>query len=152
MIVYRIAREQYAEDLTGTGARLHGGRWNSKGIALLYTAENRALAAMELAVRIDLNDLPMDLMLVSIRLPEGSVPEEVSPFQGWDQHPPGIETQLYGSAFVSRGEDLAMRAPSVVVRGEYNVLINPAHQDFGKVIIEDIVPFFFDERFSPGIE
>ena len=151
MIVYRIAREQYAEDLSGTGARLHGGRWNSKGIALLYTAENRALAAMELAVRIDLNDLPMDLMLVTIKLPERSVPEEVPLFQGWDQHPPGIKTQLYGSTFVSRCEGLSMRAPSVVVRGEYNVLINPAHQDFGGVIIENIEPFFFDERLSPEI-
>ena len=152
MIVYRIARERYADDLSGTGARMYGGRWNSKGIALLYTAESRALAAMELAVHIDLNDLPMDLMLISIRLPESAAPQDVSTFEGWDQHPPGFETQVCGTHFVVEREYLSMRVPSVVVKGEYNILINPEHPDFREVVIEDIEPFFFDERLSTDVQ
>lgn len=50
-VVYRLAQEKYASDLFGTGARLYGGRWNSPGLGVLYTAGSRALAAMELAVR-----------------------------------------------------------------------------------------------------
>ena len=150
MIVYRLARERYAEDLSGTGARLYGGRWNSKGVALLYTAESRALAAMELAVRIDLNDLPVDLMLVSIRLPPEATMQKVSPFEGWNQHPPGMKTQLCGTLFASDKKDLLMQVPSVVVKGDYNILVNPEHPHFKNVAIEKLVPFFFDERLSSG--
>ncbi|MEQ9438475.1 MAG: RES family NAD+ phosphorylase [Cyclobacteriaceae bacterium] len=150
MIVYRIARQRYARDLSGTGARLYGGRWNGKGVALLYTAESRALAAMELAVRMDVNDLPRDLMLISIGLPPQATLQQVDPFQGWDQHPAGAETQQRGNTFVTQGNDLLMRVPSVVIKGDYHILVNPQHPQFHQVNIEDVVPFFFDERLSSG--
>ena len=140
MMVYRIARQRYARDLSGTGARLYGGRWNGKGVPLLYTAESRALAAMELAVRIDLNDLPLDLMLISIWLPQHATLQQVDPFDGWDQHPAGAGTQQCGNAFVTQGKDLLMRVPSVVIKGDYNILVNPQHPQFDQVIIKDVVP------------
>ncbi|MDH3556285.1 MAG: RES family NAD+ phosphorylase, partial [Deltaproteobacteria bacterium] len=43
MVVYRIAKEKYIRDLAGTGARLSGGRWNNKGVGILYASESRAL-------------------------------------------------------------------------------------------------------------
>ena len=150
MMVYRIARERYAGDLSGTGARLFGGRWNRKGVALLYTAESRALAAVELALRIDLNDIPGDLMLMSIKLPPEATVNEISLFDGWDQHPAGPDTQQLGDSFVVQGKDLLLRVPSVVIKGDCNILVNPEHPQFEEVFIEEIVPFFFDERLSSG--
>ena len=150
MIVYRIARQRYAQDLSGTGARLYGGRWNSKGVALLYTAESRALAAMELAVHIDLSDLPDDLQLITLELPTEAEVYQALLVDNWDQHPPDPRTMIIGDTFVSDGKQLVMQVPSVVVRGEYNYLINPAHEQFNRIKIADVSPFFFDERFSSG--
>jgi len=52
VIVYRIAKTRYIYDLTGAGARLYGGRWNQKGIGMIYTSENRSLASLEFLVHI----------------------------------------------------------------------------------------------------
>ena len=40
---FRVTRRPFA-DLSGEGARLVGGRWNSPGRAALYLAESRAMA------------------------------------------------------------------------------------------------------------
>ena len=150
MIVYRIARQRYTQDLSGTGARLYGGRWNSKGVALLYTAESRALAAMELAVHTDLNDLPDDLQLITLKLPPEAEVYQISLVENWNQHPPNLQTKLLGDSFVRDGKALVMKAPSVVVRGDCNYLLNPAHKQSSRVKIVDVSPFFFDERLSSG--
>ncbi|NIR50304.1 RES family NAD+ phosphorylase [candidate division KSB1 bacterium] len=63
MKVYRIARSAYIEDLSGTGARLYGGRWNHKGTSIVYTSKNRALATVEYLVHVSLAILPTDLSL-----------------------------------------------------------------------------------------
>ena len=44
MIIYRLTTEMYKNDLSGTGAKLFGGRWNSVGLPVLYTTENISLA------------------------------------------------------------------------------------------------------------
>lgn len=151
MRVYRIARQRYASDLSGTGARLYGGRWNPKGIALVYTAESRALAAMELAVRIDLNDLPEDLCVITLDVPDTVTVEGVEQVDQWDRHPPDpLASVLQGQRFVERGDALVLRVPSVVVRGDINYLLNPLHEDFQQVHRVETVPFFFDERLSHG--
>src|SRR5699024_12459459 len=50
MQLYRLAKEEYIRDLSGTGARLYGGRWNKKGMPMLYTSEHRSMALLELFV------------------------------------------------------------------------------------------------------
>jgi len=52
MTVYRIAKTKHIRNLSGTGARMHGGRWNRKGIGILYTSESRALATVEYLVHV----------------------------------------------------------------------------------------------------
>ena len=70
-IVYRIAMQRYVSDLSGFGARITGGRWNHKGIALIYTSENRSLATVETLVHVDLATLPKDLYIASLEIPQG---------------------------------------------------------------------------------
>src|SRR6202008_2059462 len=47
MIVYRVTLARHAGDLTGEGARLHGGRWNPPGIPVIYASLSVALASIE---------------------------------------------------------------------------------------------------------
>ena len=77
MIVFRIERRKYlSATLMGIGASKSSGfRWNSLHNRMVYTAESRALATLEVAVHLDLNeDLPSDRMMVEI-----DIPDEVKP-------------------------------------------------------------------------
>ena len=56
MIVYRLSRTRWADDLTGEGSRLHGGRWNHPGTPCIYTSESRALAILEYTVNVNVDD------------------------------------------------------------------------------------------------
>lgn len=148
MIVYRLTSSRYARDLSGRGAEIAGGRWNSKGTALIYTSESRALCMLEVAVHLPLGNLPLDYFLVGIELPEASWPSiSVKSLENsWKDWPPsGITCQL-GDTFVKEGKHLAFRVPSVLVPDEYNVLINPKHPDMSTVKIISTEPFTFDSR------
>jgi RES domain-containing protein len=65
--VWRICRRPFA-DLSGDGARLYGGRWNTPGRPLIYAAETAALTVLEVRVHLDLDwdMLPDDYVLVAI--------------------------------------------------------------------------------------
>jgi RES domain-containing protein len=153
MNVYRITRAKYQHDLMGTGARLNGGRWNPIGISLLYTADSRALAAMELAIRMDLGDLMDDLVILKINLSLGrrkkllqEINSEDLP-QGWDAYPNKEEAHPVGKQFCEDGKYIALKVPSPYIQGDYNYLINSYHPLFQKnVKTTDIKPFSFDQK------
>jgi len=50
MEVFRLSRAKYADQLSGYGAALKGARWNSRGVEMIYAAENRSLAMAEVLV------------------------------------------------------------------------------------------------------
>ena len=62
--IVRAARVNSA--FTGEGARIYGGRWNSRGTAVIYVSEHESLAALELLVH--LTPLPPDDRYLSFRL------------------------------------------------------------------------------------
>ncbi len=149
MIVYRLSKKKYCEDLSGKGAELIGRRWNSKGVAMLYTAESRALCVLEIAVHMPLGLLPDDFFMITIELPENALITQISTKvlpHDWNNFPNGTATQEIGNQFVSENKFLAMKVPSAAVQGDNNVLINPRHPMFGKVKIKEISPFTFDDR------
>ena len=149
MIVYRLSKSKYASDLSGKGAEKIGGRWNSKGTALVYTSESRALCTTEIAVHTPLGNLPLDYQLIAIEIPDDIQIKEIAKAelpQYWNTIPYSPATQKTGDIFVVEGKFLVLKVPSVVVPGDYNYLLNPAHREFHKVKIESIEPFNFDER------
>ncbi|MCO6475374.1 MAG: RES family NAD+ phosphorylase [Phaeodactylibacter sp.] len=149
MKVYRISKAQYANDLSGTGARLYGGRWNPKGIAILYTAESRALAALELLVRLDPNLLPDNLKLITIEIP-GDLPVEVLSKEALPRnrknYPAPSELAKLGEKWVLSQKTLALKVPSVIIPEEFNVLINPLQTNFNQARIIEIEDFSIDGR------
>lgn len=149
MIVYRLSKSLFSNNLTGKGAEKTGGRWNSKGTALLYTGESRALCTAEAAVHIPLGSIPEDYVMISIEIPDGLPVEEIlkeNLEMGWNSFPHSHTTQKLGDEFVSRNQALVLKVPSAVVQGDYNYLLNPAHSDFNRVKVVEIVPFSFDQR------
>ena len=149
MIVYRLSKQQYRNDLSGKGAWLAGGRWNSKGTALLYTGQSRALCMTEVAVHMPYGAIPGDYFLVSIDIPTDSMLEiapEALP-EDWAGFPHAASTQQIGDDFVRAGEYLVLKVPSATVPGDFNYLINPLHDlSYQVKIAAPPVPFGFDKR------
>ena len=74
MRLWRLCRRPHA-DLSGDGARMFGGRWNSPGRAMVYLAEHPALAALEVRVHLDLpfELLPEDYVLMRVGIADRRV-------------------------------------------------------------------------------
>ena len=149
MKFFRIAKAEHIGDLTGEGARFSGGRWNEKGISVIYASESLALAALEYLVHLPLILAPPDLKYRSINVPDNTkikkLPAASLPAE-WDAMPFQDETVRIGSEWARAARTLVLRVPSVVVPGEYNFIINPRHNDFRKIRASGPMPFTFDER------
>ncbi|GEO07988.1 RES family NAD+ phosphorylase [Segetibacter aerophilus] len=151
MIVYRLSKGKYHRDLSGKGAELYGGRWNSKGTALLYTSQSRALAFAEISMHIPLGIIPKDYFLISIQIPDtADILElvEADMPTDWRSNPHSDSTQKIGDQFAAGLKYLALRVPSAVVPGDSNYLINPLHAAINEVTITEVEPFEFDSRFA----
>ncbi|MCC5930584.1 MAG: RES family NAD+ phosphorylase [Cyclobacteriaceae bacterium] len=156
MRVFRIEREKYlTHTLKGVGAALNDGyRWNSLHTYLVYTAESRALAMLEISVHLDFSeDLPTDRYYVEIDIPKDitimELPIEQLP-EDWDSRPPIPETQYIGDDFVYKKEAPVLKVPSSIVPPEYNYLINPNHPDSAKIKVISTQRLQFDSRFKQG--
>jgi RES domain-containing protein len=149
MLIWRICREPFAaEAFSGEGARRFGGRWNSRGVPMVYASSSLALAAIELFVHLEPSQAPDDLVYIAAALPEGeparTLTEAELPPEWWAD-PTGAARAL-GNAWVRSGDSLAMRVPSVPIRPEWNVLVNPLHPRMAEVVVEPPKPFVFDAR------
>jgi RES domain-containing protein len=149
MHAFRLARQPYANSLSGRGAALKGGRWNSAGIEMIYTAQNRALAMAEVAVHFTLATLPEDYMMVTVDIPDHLSEQEVpvsSLPANWNVFPPLLTTQAIGDRFIQENKYTSLVVPSAVVKGEFNWLLNPNHAGFKEIRILSVEPFPFDQR------
>lgn len=139
MDAWRLCRRPFA-DLSGEGARLYGGRWNRRGLAVVYLAENPALAALEVLVHLDLPPelVPNDYVLMRAELPfratDAVIASDTSPIALGNDWLLGRETPL-------------LRVPSVLVPHSHNYLLNPIHRTSARARIVSVEPFAFDSRF-----
>ncbi|MBP4138572.1 RES family NAD+ phosphorylase [Flavobacterium geliluteum] len=154
MIVFRIEREKYlSTTLKGIGASMSEGyRWNSLNTRMVYTAESRALATLEVSVHLDLSeDLPIDRFYVEIEIPDEILIQEVNledlP-EDWNAKPPIATTQMIGDDFIDYNESAVLKVPSSIVPEEFNYLINPNHPDASKIKVLSTRKMIFDSRFK----
>ncbi len=154
MRVFRIEREKYlTTSLSGIGAaRTEGFRWNSLNTYLVYSAESRALATLEVSVHLDFNeDLPTDRFYVEIDIPDEIEIVELSIEQlpeNWDSKPPILEKQFIGDDFAEQNNAAVLKVPSSIVPPEFNYLINPMHPDSSKIKVVSTQRLQFDSRFK----
>lgn len=149
MIVYRLASGSHKNDISGTGARFFGGRWNSRGMQMLYTSSSIALCTVEIAVRTPLQTLPKNYFLLKIYIPDEMAVYQLTNSllpENWDVMPHGDATQKLGDYFLKKMDYLVMKAPSACVKGDFNYLVNPFHPEFDKLKILETQVFEFDSR------
>ena len=149
MRFWRICRRRYvAKAASGEGARLYGGRWNSRGVRVVYASTSLALAAVETFVNLEPNLRPKDLVSI-----EGDIPDALEIARvdlkalpaNW--HETRDESlRRVGDNWIRAGRTAALLVPSAAIRGEWNVLLNPAHRDFSKIKFREPAPFKFDVR------
>lgn len=147
MKVYRISKCQYINDLSGTGAALYGGRWNSKGTYILYTAASPSLALLETVVHMT-GIAAASFCILCISLPDAAIDEialEDLP-NSWQSNPPDENLKSFGDEFIRKGTSLGLKLPSVIMPEEFNVLLNPHHQDMKKLKIEYVKQLPLDKR------
>jgi RES domain-containing protein len=149
MRIWRICRAPYAaEAFSGDGARRFGGRWNSHGVPMVYCSSSLALAAIELFVHLEPNLQPDDLVSIAATLPPGEPAQTLDPAklppEWWtDDYEP---LRALGDSWIREKTSLAMMVPSVPIRAEWNVLVNPLHPRISELRIEPAPPFIFDAR------
>ncbi len=149
MEIYRITRSRYAGSAyAGLGGRTRSGRWHGRGPSITYASESRALAALEILVNLDPEDLPEDLVIVPADLPEAccvEIQRKDLP-RNWRQSPSPDSTQKLGSEWLKAGDTLAMVLPSAVIPEERNIVLNPEHPDFALLRIGKPESFTLDPR------
>ena len=146
---WRIVRAARAKSaFTGEGARIYGGRWNSRGTAVIYVSEHESLAALELLVH--LMPFPPHDRYLSFQLEwEDKLTEHFSPKNlppNWNAEPPDFETMQIGDEWARAEKSVALAVPSVLSASEMNFLLNPRHADFKKIKISEPIAYRFDSR------
>ncbi|HYM94428.1 MAG TPA: RES family NAD+ phosphorylase [Chitinophagaceae bacterium] len=155
MDLFRITQGKFAEDLSGNGARLYGGRWNSEGLFALYTSFSRALALLETLAHTPAKMLnEKEYMLITLSIPDTIKLEELDREKltaGWDAPDTRPLTKNLGDQFLRQKKSLLLAVPSVLMPEENNFLINPVHKDMRKVKLVHKRKIYFDTRVKGGL-
>lgn len=149
MILYRCSLRKWASDLSGTGSYLHGGRWNTPGTRMIYTAENNVLAAFEVALRIPLEQISKNYVMIPIEVPDDA--EIYSPRLPRNWFTDVELTQKIGDTFAKNDKHLLMKVPSALISDSYNYLINPGHPLIRKVRTKEPRTILLDKRLAEMI-
>ncbi len=151
--VWRLAPPAFAHLLEGEGSRIAGGRWNSPGRQVLYTSAHLSLSVLEVYVHIApaLRDDMPEFEALRIDVPDdaGMTNVSIDQFERlMASRDPLAACQSAGDDWTSRGVDLVLRAPSVLVPEDLNLMLNPAHPRMHEVAIRSSRRFRFDPRLS----
>lgn len=152
MDFWRICRLPYAaEAWSGEGARLFGGRWNSRGVRMVYASTSLALASVETFVNLEPKLRPAVPVAVSGTTPPSLTVERLDlaalPTPWYDSRDESLRT--FGDDWIRRRSSVALLVPSAAILGEWNVLLNPQHPGFTSIQLRKPKPFRFDLKMFP---
>ena len=143
-----IKANRAGEAFAGEGARRWGGRWNSKGVRIVYTAESLSLATLEVMVHAPFYNALRNYVCIRIdfspRLSQSITIEDLP--DNWRADPIPQSVKAIGDHWIKNQESVVLKVPSAIVPVEYNYLINPSHPNFEDLLIHSPEEFSFDSR------
>lgn len=145
---WRIVKKKHAAAaFTGEGAAKAGGRWNSKGVPMVYCGGTRSLTLLETLVHLN-PPIYFEYVIFGAEF-ASELAEQVHPADlppQWRSHPPSPATQDLGDQWVKSGRSAVLAVPSAIVPEECNYVLNPAHPDFALIRFGGPEFFSFDPR------
>lgn len=127
--LYRIVKQKWAQTaFDGEGALRFGGRWNSAGVACVYTASSESLAALEMLAHIEDEKSLEHYSLFRLRVNSSHVMALKELPENWREYPAPKETAEIGDQWLLSRASCVLRVPSCIVPREHNFLINPEHE------------------------
>ena len=144
---WRIVKPEYADEaFSGEGAALHGGRWNTRGQPVVYTASSLSLATLELLVGVRRVQRLPEYVAIQCSFPEALV-RFVGPLpEDWAGYPAPPMVQTIGDSWLLSHTSAVLAVPSAIIQFEFNYLLNPDHPDFRSIDIGKPTPFRLDYR------
>jgi RES domain-containing protein len=146
MKLYRISNIRYTEHLNGEGAYRVVGRWNSKGVRMVYTSTSISLASLEVLVHTSGMPIRHGMTLLTFEVSSKYIQLCESPPHNWNEIPPQGATKTVGDEFIKLKKILGLKVPSAIIPEEYNVLLNPLHHHMDQVKIVGQRDYAFDGR------
>lgn len=122
---------------SGDGGLYVQGRWNHLGKKAIYCSQSIALATMEWLSHNGLSVSGFNYHRYSIEIPDAMIVsyQKNQLTVDWNSTPSTDSTRDFGNTnLFSTGKPLAISVPSVLVPEERNLIINPLHPDFLKVV------------------
>ncbi len=141
MVLWRIStqtKKYKADDISGKGAQLVGGRWNQVGTPMLYCAQHISIACLETMAHLNAELLWMDRYLVRVEVPDGlarhfTFPQNADPPLRWHANP-------------YEEKSLGIILPSSFIQEENIVCLNPFHPRYLDVKATVVRKWQYDER------
>lgn len=146
---WRIIKAKHsAAAFSGEGARKYGGRWNSPGVAIVYSAGSISLAILEMLVNSESQELMKQYVVFEVVFDDAlaTAMDLAALPKTWRRSPPPLSVQGIGDKWIADGHSSVLRVPSVIVPTEFNYLLNPTHPDFAKIQIGPKQPVRIDPR------
>lgn len=145
MLVFSVGRTKFSKDLSGEGARLHGGRWNHGLCPCIYTSESRALAVLEYTVNVHIEDIPRSLSVTTFEIRDAHIQAfSIADLPGnWTESPAPASTKDFGTNLLQAATAPVLKIPSAVIPREFNYILNPKHGDAKYFKILDVEDFLY---------
>lgn len=144
MLLYRIAKKAYIEDLSRLGSRLYGGRWNEKGYSAIYTSSSLSLCMCETLVHCDKSIIPHNMFFAEMEIPDEVIPDNFLELSAEE------DASIIGTRWLKTKSSVAIKVRSVILPAQYeknfNVILNPEHPDFAKLTVKTVAECPFDLR------
>lgn len=149
MRAWRIAKAKRAEDLSGRGAAIEGGRWNEAEVPAVYMGLSPAICCLETFVhQASRPQIPMKITI--FELPDDPElyfePSSADLPKGWNLTPADSPSMQFGTSWLRSRKQLGLIVPSAVMLLERNIVLNPEHPAIAEVRIVEVLDFRYDER------
>ncbi|MFM5295164.1 RES family NAD+ phosphorylase [Aeromonas veronii] len=152
--LFRLVRKEFAKSaFDGEGARMHGGRWNSKGKSCIYLGSSRSICVLETLVHLKSQDVLPCYSMFQIDVPDSLVLTLDKAYwpADWSEDPIPASTKELGDDWLDVQDSLILLVPSSIVNAEWNAIMNPNHPDADRIIKDAVeVDFLLDPRLVKG--